>query len=203
VPGVRVGPVEVDVASMALAGERESGDRSFTLDRPDGTLVAAVDGLGHGHDAAIAADQAFRCLAGAPSGTSPSVLIGQCHVELQRTRGAAMCVAFFPRDTEVLEWMAVGNVEGRLIRGNGGRPEAVIQRPGIVGGTLPRLLSARVSVRNDDVLLLASDGVDPRFAGAFDRADGAIPTAEEILAAFATAQDDALVVVARYVGWQP
>src|SRR5437867_365164 len=43
------------VATLALEGERESGDLHLVQPVTDGVLIAVVDGLGHGEEAAAAA----------------------------------------------------------------------------------------------------------------------------------------------------
>jgi len=48
-------PIEWAVAELAQPGQSESGDRHLVLPTPDGGLVAVVDGLGHGAEAANAA----------------------------------------------------------------------------------------------------------------------------------------------------
>src|SRR6266851_1958424 len=59
---VRTGLIEWAVAEVARAGQTESGDRYLVTTTPDGALVAVVDGLGHGADAADAAKVAVRSL---------------------------------------------------------------------------------------------------------------------------------------------
>src|SRR3989475_13253167 len=54
--------VEWGVASRTLAGEVESGDKHVVKIFPHGALLAAVDGLGHGEEAAAAANMAGRVL---------------------------------------------------------------------------------------------------------------------------------------------
>src|SRR2546429_6375211 len=52
--------VEWGVASQTLAGEVESGDKHVVKIFPHGALLAALDGLGHGGEAAAAANMAGR-----------------------------------------------------------------------------------------------------------------------------------------------
>src|SRR2546428_5084710 len=54
--------VEWGVASQTLAGEVQSGDKHVVKSFPHGALLAAVDGLGHGEEAAAAANMAVRGL---------------------------------------------------------------------------------------------------------------------------------------------
>ncbi len=54
--------IEWGVAAQPLEGEAESGDLHVVQRFPKGVLVAAVDGLGHGPEAAAAARSAVATL---------------------------------------------------------------------------------------------------------------------------------------------
>src|SRR5216683_1662254 len=135
--------IEWGVATLALPGEAQSGDRHLV--KPVGTsvLVAVVDGLGHGAEAATAAQAAVAALERHAT-ESPVPLIERCHRALQGTRGAVMSVALLGRPDRSMTWLGVGNVEGLLLHGDGaarsgsGR-ESLVTRGGIVGSELPRL----------------------------------------------------------------
>jgi hypothetical protein len=95
----------------------------------------------------------------------------------------------------------VGNVDGVVLRGSAGRRrERVIQRPGIVGHSLPRLLASSVRFSPGDVLVLATDGIDPGFAAGLDAGDERLDDAARLVELFATGLDDALILVARHRG---
>jgi len=59
---VSAGLLEWGVAELVLPGQTESGDRYLVTPTPEGGLVAVVDGLGHGAEAAEAAKGAVRSL---------------------------------------------------------------------------------------------------------------------------------------------
>ena len=73
-------------------------------------------------------------------------------------------------------------------------------RSGVVGRRLPSLELSRLTVVRGDTLILATDGIDQRFAGDPGIATAAPPTAERILADHGKETDDALVLVVRYLG---
>src|SRR5256884_7303297 len=79
--------IEWGVASLALPGEAESGDRHLVTPVGTGVLVAVVDGLGHGAEAASAAKAAVAALERHPT-ESPAPLLERCHRALNGTRGA-------------------------------------------------------------------------------------------------------------------
>src|SRR5438045_2973674 len=82
------------VATMALQGESESGDLHMVKMVKDGVLIAVVDGLGHGEEAAAAARIAVGALERYAE-EPPLSLLQQCHVALKGTRGVVMSVARF------------------------------------------------------------------------------------------------------------
>jgi phosphoserine phosphatase RsbX len=52
--------VEYGIAEFILPGEELSGDRSFVGGHENGVLIAAIDGVGHGEEAANATKTAMR-----------------------------------------------------------------------------------------------------------------------------------------------
>src|SRR5688572_15062635 len=82
------------VASRTLAGERVSGDLHVVRSFEGGTLVAVIDGLGHGPDAAVASEAAAEVLSARPGGDIAE-LVRLCHQRLRPTRGVAMSLASF------------------------------------------------------------------------------------------------------------
>jgi negative regulator of sigma-B (phosphoserine phosphatase) len=186
--------------SAALRSLREeSGDQYLVRPICDGVLVAVVDGLGHGPEAAMAARMAIAVLdTHADEPVAP--LLRRCHERLRPTRGAVLSLASFSARA-TMTWIGVGNVDGILLRaGQGGNPERLLSRGGLVGHRLPLLESATVSVMQGDTLIFTTDGIRGDFAEGPEWGYLPPPSAERILAEHGKATDDALVVVARYVG---
>src|SRR5947207_14244175 len=88
--------IEWGVASRALPGEAQSGDLHFVKQIGTGVLVAVVDGLGHGAEAASATQAAVAALE-RPATESPMPLFDRCHRALHPPRRRAMSVAWFAR----------------------------------------------------------------------------------------------------------
>jgi len=100
----------------------------------------------------------------------------------------------------------VGSVAGVLQRvAPFGSPasETLLLRPGIVGSHLPPLSTSAYAVNPGDTLILATDGVRHGFAEDLLRAVPSQRAADRILARYARGTDDALVLVARYLGGTP
>ena len=195
-------PVEWGVAARCRPGEATSGDLGVVALTPAGALVAGIDGLGHGSEAAVAARRAGDLIGASPSRDLVR-LVERCHLALAGTRGAAVSVAFISAPDGGMTWLGVGNVAGRVLSGDRSatRPKGSLALAGgILGHALPALEAATVAVRPGDVVLLATDGIDTDFADAPDTSGSPQAISERILAAHAKASDDALVLAVRYLG---
>ena len=193
--------IEFAVAEAALLGEPESGDVHLVAPHPRGVLVAAIDGLGHGGEAAEAARAARAVLANDP-GAELSDLFNRAHRRLARSRGVVMSLASFEHGGK-LTWLGVGNVEGTLVRAEEGtvrRTDSIMLRGGVVGYQLPTLRPSTTVIEPGDILILATDGIGGGYIGELDPAAAASVLADRILGGFGRGGDDALVLVARYVG---
>jgi len=195
-------PVAWSVASRAREGETESGDRFVVTALTDGVLLAVADGLGHGTEAALAADLAMRTVE--RYAADPLIeIVKRCHQSLLPTRGVALSLARWDARDRVLTWIGVGNVEGLLLHSNGGAAPAshrLVLRGGVVGVRLPALLVTPLVVAGNGLLVLATDGI----AGGFDKelvlSGRPEPMADQILARHSRSADDAMVLVARLEG---
>ena len=184
-------------------GQAVSGDRALVNLNGCAALCAVVDGLGHGAAAALAADRAIEAIGSAA--TAGSDLVERCHAALGDTRGAAIGIASVDGASAALTWFGVGNVEGRILRSGSRRrgPLGLLLAPGIVGHKLPRLRPTILRVRRGYVLLIATDGVDPAFADSLSASGSCAAIAARVLEEHARPADDALVLVARYLGAGP
>lgn len=188
-------------------GHDVSGDRAAVFPFPSGVLVAMIDGLGHGPEAATAAEAALTSLARHAPGPLPT-LLGRCDDDLRRTRGAAVSLAWVDA-TGRLDWLGVGNVEGVLVRANqdgDANPsrQALPLRPGVVG--MPharRPVLASCALAAGDVVVLATDGLRSGFAGDVDASSPPARLADRLLSRYGRDTDDATVLVARFLGPSP
>jgi len=195
-------PLEWGVAARALPGESESGDLSLVKSVGNTVLVAVVDALGHGNDAAVAARTAVSTL-DRHSVDPLAMLLQRCHGALVGTRGVVLSLASFNPARATMSWLGVGNVEGVLLAGDpGARPgrTSLITRPGIVGLEVPTLQPWVVPLTHGDTLIFATDGVRSGFAERLSVSDAPQSLANQILARDAKDTDDALVLVVRYRG---
>jgi serine/threonine protein phosphatase PrpC len=200
--------IEWGAAAAALPGQAVSGDRFVVAPFPDGALVAVADGLGHGADAAAAADIAVNILQ-AHAAEAVISLVRRCHDALARTRGVVLTLASFNAADDSMTWLGVGNAEGVLLRGPtaSGRPasprETALLRAGVVGYQLPPLRASVLPVAPGDTLILTSDGIHSGFAVAVTPTDSPQQIADRILGQYNRQTDDAIVLVVRYLGGAP
>jgi hypothetical protein len=190
------------VAEAPFPNESLSGDRHVVLPSADGVLIAAVDGAGHGAEAAAAAKVAVATLE-AHAYESPIGLLVRCHEELKGSRGVVMTIAFIHLRDRTLTWTGVGNVEAVLFHGLGKyqtRPDRVLLRSGVIGYRLPPVRAEVLALKPFDTLVIVTDGITPNFADGLSLTEDLQLMADGILEKHYNGTDDALVVVVRYLG---
>jgi phosphoserine phosphatase RsbX len=198
--GERLG-LDWAVAGSALDGEA-SGDLHLVIPGRSQSLVCVMDGLGHGRDARFASEECAASLK-AHAGAPLIDLVQRAHESLRATRGVAMTLALVDHDAARLEWVAIGNVEGLVLRRGlprGTMQDAVVQRGGVVGYRLPPLKRSEVALAANDVIVLATDGIKSGISDGLDLALGVQELADDIARRFTKGSDDALVLVVRYLG---
>lgn len=197
--------VEWGAASLPHSGQLESGDAYVVQQRSTGALIAVIDGLGHGAEAAMAARMAVGVIDANPD-ESPTKLFALCHEALRKSRGVVMSITSIDSTQGVVSSIGIGNVEAFIVHADpDSKPatEAAMLVGGVVGFSLPdsrRLRPSVAQILPKDLVILATDGIVPTFLEGVNLEDSPQAIAEHILSEFGTKTDDALVVVARYLG---
>jgi len=192
--------IDWGVAQRVLPGQAQSGDLFVVKQLGSRILVAVIDGLGHGAEAARASQLAASILRSYDSSSLIS-LIRSCHKKLQGTRGAVLSVAEFNGEENTMTWLGVGNVEGVLLHTDNhlaSGQELLLLRKGVLGDHPPRLGASILSVIAGDTLILATDGIRSGFADDLKLKDHPQEIADQIMRRHWRGNDDALVLVARY-----
>jgi serine phosphatase RsbU (regulator of sigma subunit) len=192
--------IDTAFATAPLPGQKESGDLSLIKRVGAGTLVAVVDGLGHGEEAASAAHAAVGAL-DRYSRDPLSDLVRRAHEALVGLRGVVLALAYLDPQAATLTWLGVGNVGGILLRADAGsRPARItlVASAGFIGGELPHPTTRSVPLALDDTVILFSDGVKDGFADSVALSNSPQQIADTVLARHSKGNDDALVLVARY-----
>ena len=188
----------ISCATLPMKGETACGDRCGYWETPDRLIVAVADGLGHGPEAAVAAETAMACIGSTLDG-SLEQLFWHCDQCLQVTRGVALSVVFIEKQSGLMTLASVGNIRTLLIEKEKDRRFGATR--GIVGGGYGRLNPDHFTIKEGDVLVLFSDGVD-EFT---DVRKAMQPTtdltaqcAASLLGKLANREDDAALLLYRY-----
>jgi len=195
--------LEWAVASRPMAGEALSGDLATVQASSTRAVLAVIDGLGHGAEAAAAAEMAVKVVQQNRAEPVEALLL-LAHERLADSRGVAATLAIVDGATGRMDWLGVGNVSGTLLRADETarpRTHGVFLCRGVLGYLLPRLhVTDPLQLAPGDVIVIATDGVRGDLTSPI-RAEVPVDRLSEIiLADQATYEDDALVLVARYRG---
>ena len=183
---------------VAKPGEEIPGDSWTVAQRGLRTVILVADGLGHGPDAAQAA-RAATALVTANVARTPTAILALAHEALRATRGAAVALAAVDADAGELVFAGIGNVFAQIVHA-GGTTIGLPSSYGTVGGDLRKVHEQRVPFAREDGLILATDGVRPRwqwssYPGLWGRDPALI--AGVVYRDFSAGRDDATVVVAK------
>ncbi|MFZ1081657.1 MAG: hypothetical protein WAO19_07005 [Candidatus Kryptoniota bacterium] len=158
--------LEYGADSIIHPGQSESGDKYIVKETITGALIGAIDGLGHGTEAAIASDLAVKIIDD-HADESVITIARLCHESLNRTRGVVMALASINSTEDTLTWLSIGNVEGTFIRADAHvvpGHENIFTRPGVVGYRLPSLFASVISISKNDMVILSTDGIRNDYA---------------------------------------
>ena len=153
-------PLDVGIVSSAKPGEDVNGD-SFVIKHGDGqSLIAVIDGVGHGrlaHQAARAARHYIESHSDLPLADLFRGVDRACRA----TRGVVMAVAAFDWTGMTLTFGSVGNIEVKVLCGQD--KFNFIVRRGIVGKNAPNPVVTENDWRPGYVLALHSDGLSTHW----------------------------------------
>jgi negative regulator of sigma-B (phosphoserine phosphatase) len=183
-----------------LVGEVECGDQYLVKELPDIILLAVVDGLGHGHDAAYAAETAIATI-DANAHESIETIFNLCHTALSSTRGAAISIVQINSTQHSLKYKCVGNVIGTYWSiDENSRPSknSFFLEGGVVGYRLPNSVPVKELISHSgDTLILATDGIKKQFELEPPTWGSAASIAQNIFSNYRNNKDDGLLLVAR------
>jgi len=185
----------VGAVCLPIAGETECGDAWVVEQRDATVLVAVVDGLGHGHEAAVASTQALRVV-GERADASPADIVQAAHGPLRATRGAAIAVAKIDRRSSEVQFAGIGNIAGSILGPTS--THSMASHSGIVGHQMRTVRQFAYTWPPRGYMVLHSDGLSARWRA--DAYPGLIGHDPAIVAAvlhrdFARTRDDATVLV--------
>ena len=186
------------MAGAPHEGEERSGDLAVFVPTAAGALVGLIDGLGHGPEAADAAERCADVVRQHAEAEAQD-LLQACHEALVQTRGVVMTVAWFDLERARLSWAGVGNVDARLVRqGPELREDVALVFGGVLGYRMPNVRPASMPLARGDLLVMITDGIESAISPGLAGGGAAQTTADRIFAMHGKGNDDALVVVVRY-----
>jgi len=184
-------------AIRPCSGELVSGDAIVTVAGDSETLVAIIDGLGHGPEAHRAAETAQHFL---ETSTERDVvaLMAALHEHLRGSRGAAAGICVVNERTGAVRYAGIGNT---VIRRFGCQETRLVSRDGILGENARTPSLQEMKLERGDVLLLYTDGIKDRFS--LDDYRGVLfeepaEIARTMVERFGKDHDDAACIVLRY-----
>ncbi len=181
--------------TVPYPGESVCGDSFVVLDSAAGLTMLVADGLGHGPEAATAAQEAARLFRACIHQSVPQ-LLESIHLGLRATRGAAIAVARFSNASTVT-FGGIGNIAGAVIENQ--QMRRMVSLNGTAGHNARKIQTFDYHC-NDGIVVLASDGLGTHWS--MDRYPGLTAAHPSLAAAVlyrdhSRRRDDTCVVVAR------
>jgi anti-sigma regulatory factor (Ser/Thr protein kinase) len=199
-PPVLPPALSVGAVCLPVRGEQACGDAWAMKAGPDVTIFMLADGLGHGPDAAAAANLATAIFE-RQALRGPAELVHLIHTGLRSTRGAAVAVAEVAVGARVVRYAGVGNISGRIL--GVGSSRSLVSVNGTAGAETRRIQEFSYPWPDGGMLVLHSDGVAAHWSLAdypgLGRKDADL-IAGVLFRDHQRLRDDSLVVVAKDSG---
>jgi anti-sigma regulatory factor (Ser/Thr protein kinase) len=132
------------------------GDAWAVAGFPGRLVVLVADGLGHGPDAAVAAETAAS-LFRKQAANSTQVIVEAIHAGLRTTRGAAVAVADVDAAQKVVHYTGIGNISASIY--NAGAPCHLVSHHGTAGGQAHKIQEFTYPWPAGSLLVMHSDGL--------------------------------------------
>jgi anti-sigma regulatory factor (Ser/Thr protein kinase) len=189
---------------VAMPGEVECGDDWMFASSGDRHTLFVADGLGHGPEAALAAQSAVSAAAAASQGqVSPAELIDAVHSALRHTRGAAAAVAVIEPAKQLCTFCGVGNIGASIF--TAGQSRSLVSQNGILGHQAQHIQPFTYPILPGGLCIAHSDGLTAQWdLGAYPGLQARHPAliAAVLFRDHYRGRDDATVVAVRIPGGQ-
>jgi anti-sigma regulatory factor (Ser/Thr protein kinase) len=182
---------------VAKTGEEVAGDAWSSHRDASGITVFVVDGLGHGIEAARAANEAVTQFQHSRQ-EPPAEIIASVHRAMRHTRGGAVAVARLQWESATVTYAGLGNITGVVVS-PASPARRMVSHAGIAGHNA-RKIQAFEYPCPDGLLIMHSDGVGTRWT--LSRYPELIRMHPLLVAGvlyrdFARGSDDATIAVSR------
>lgn len=182
--------------TVPVRGEEVCGDDCAAVAAENELTLIVADGLGHGPEAAVAANEAVRLFR--RHRTRPiAELLESLHNGLKATRGAAIAIARLDEANHRVQYGGIGNIAGAIVAP--GSVRRMVSLNGTAGHNARKILAFDYAWP-DGVIVMHSDGLAASWS--LDRYPGLVRMHPTLIAAvlyrdFARGRDDVSVMVAR------
>lgn len=164
---IRRPPLVREVGAWAVhvpkPGEDVCGDGWDWSEDAHGRTLFVVDGLGHGTEAALAANAAlavFRRYRGA----SPTEIVEAVHQGIRHTRGGAVSAARIDWASATATFAGLGNVAGALVLPSG-QTRRMVAMNGTAGHNARKVQSFEYPCPPNALMVMHSDGIGTGWSG--------------------------------------
>lgn len=194
------GRLDTGAVCLPKAGETDCGDAWAVARSGDRHVLIVADGLGHGPDAARASRQAITTFHSSLT-LPPANLLGEIHLALRSTRGAAVAVAVLDPIMREIRYAGVGNIAGAIVTGEETR--SMVSHNGTVGHEVRKIQEFTYPWPQGALVIMHSDGLQTQWR--LDRYPGLSTRAPAVIAGllyrdFSRGRDDVTVTAVREAG---
>lgn len=199
-PPARSSALTVGAVCLPVDGEQACGDAWALQAHSGSTRFLLADGLGHGPQAAAAANLAVDLFEKHPAGP-PAQLLHLLHGALQSTRGAAVAVADVDPVLGQVRFAGLGNISALILAE--GNARHLVSNNGTAGAEARTIQEFTYPWPKEGLLVLHSDGVATHWA--LEHYPGLVAKHPALIAGVLwrdhqRRQDDSTVLVAKAAG---
>lgn len=194
--------VEWAIGKKTVEGSTRPAEHHLVKSTPTGFLIAIVDAIGT-DDEAFAAGQTAIAILDDYTHQSMPTLFDKCDRALKNTSGVAITAAVFNTSYNTVSWFGVGNIEGLLWHRSmhtSPRYHQLALQTGLSGQGLNSLNEKCLPVQPGDLVILTSDGLFPGVVEALPIEGRPRAVADKILQDYAKDNEEATLLIARYLG---
>lgn len=151
--------MKIEVITIPKEGEIKNGDAYFVRETDGCTVLAVIDGIGHGDLAHAASQKVVECLEACCNRDTDldqglDFAIRSCHEALQSTRGAVLAIAQVVDDR--IRFVGIGNITALKVRE---RESHFTSMNGVIGRNLKTVKVFSYPYNEGDTILMYSDGI--------------------------------------------
>jgi anti-sigma regulatory factor (Ser/Thr protein kinase) len=159
-PAASDGTIDVGVVCAPKRGEKYCGDNWAVKDENRRVRVLIADGLGHGPQAAGAANAAVAAFADEKTQEDLPATLAHLHAALRRTRGAAAAIAEIDFARGLVRYAGVGNISACIVSPAApDKTRRLISQNGILGVEMRKVQEFSYPLPEGSCLIMHSDGL--------------------------------------------